>query len=461
MHVQHLVIGSGAGGALTAALLAEAGKEVLLLEEGSRFSNDVRHPFSIERMASQYRNGGMTVAAGRPPIAYSEGCCVGGTTEINAGLYREASEETLAQWGSSFLIRDLSAETLEPHYVQIAADLSVQPLPGPAPRASQVLAEGAASVGWTATEVPRMYTYGPEGAVKQAMTRTYLPRASAAGALVASGTRAERLVFNGSQVVGVKTPFGLARADHIWLCAGAIGTAALLRRSGIRLNIGNTLQLHPVVRLVSRFDESMQGDDVPVHQVQPPDRNATLGGLLSTPSRIALALTDDWANNASAAEDWAQCAVYYATISAEGHGYVRSMPHGAERLVSFRLTKRDKARLGLNLADLARLMFAAGACCVYPGVRGGGTIDRPRDAHRIAASVAEGAASVLSFHLFSTTPMGEDTRRSAVDSFGRVRRVTNLRVNDAAMLPASPGVNPQATVMAIARRNVIAFLRDD
>jgi choline dehydrogenase-like flavoprotein len=32
-----------------------------------------------------------------------------------------------------------------------------------------------------------------------------------------------------------------------------------------------------------------------------------------------------------------------------------------------------------------------------------------------------------------------------------------LYVNDASMLPDSPGVNPQGTVMALARRNALAF----
>nr|MBA2445152.1 hypothetical protein [Nocardioidaceae bacterium] len=37
----------------------------------------------------------------------------------------------------------------------------------------------------------------------------------------------------------------------------------------------------------------------------------------------------------------------------------------------------------------------------------------------------------------------------------------NLRVNDASLLPWAPGINPQGTLMAIAHRNVDAFLVDD
>jgi nucleoside-diphosphate-sugar epimerase len=54
--------------------------------------------------------------------------------------------------------------------------------------------------------------------------------------------------------------------------------------------------------------------------------------------------------------------------------------------------------------------------------------------------------------------MGENPDVCATDSFGRVRGFHNLYVNDASLLPDSPGVNPQGTTMAIALRNADAFV---
>ena len=67
---QVLVIGSGAGGATTAAILAEAGHDVLVVEEGPWVEQGSVVPFSLEQMDQQYRAGGVTVAFGRPSIAY-------------------------------------------------------------------------------------------------------------------------------------------------------------------------------------------------------------------------------------------------------------------------------------------------------------------------------------------------------------------------------------------------------
>lgn len=59
-HVRHVVVGSGPGGALSAALLAEAGKEVLVLEQGPEIALEHTVPCGPGEMSAKYRNGGLT-----------------------------------------------------------------------------------------------------------------------------------------------------------------------------------------------------------------------------------------------------------------------------------------------------------------------------------------------------------------------------------------------------------------
>ena len=456
---EHLVIGSGAGGALTAALLAEAGRDVLVLEEGPLVPPGSVEPFSLAQLAAQYRNGGVTAALGRPPVAYAEGCCVGGSTEVNAGLYHPPGEEMLARWRASHAVADLGTDALAPYVALVEEALSIQPLPHPAPRASQVLAEGAAALGLPAREVPRWYRYDDGIPVKQSMTRTFLPRALDAGARLAADTRVRRIELRRGRAVGAMTTRGLVTAEHVWVCAGAIGSAALLQRSGLRGRIGATLSMHPTIKAVARFDSPLDfGDDVPVHQVKPPDARVSIGGSASRPGYVALALADDWAANRELAETPGELGVYYAAIRPEGHGRVLALPGLRDPLVTFALRKADMTRLGEALVTLTRLLLAAGATSVHPGVRGGGAVTRAEDAERAARLVTRAGTSLVTLHLFSTIPFGEDADRCPVDSYGRLRGVAGLRVNDASLLPDAPGVNPQGTVQAIAARNVAHFL---
>ena len=54
--------------------------------------------------------------------------------------------------------------------------------------------------------------------------------------------------------------------------------------------------------------------------------------------------------------------------------------------------------------------------------------------------------------------MGENQTLCAADSFGRVHGIPNLHLADASLLCSAPGVNPQGSIMAFARRNALAFL---
>jgi choline dehydrogenase-like flavoprotein len=66
--------------------------------------------------------------------------------------------------------------------------------------------------------------------------------------------------------------------------------------------------------------------------------------------------------------------------------------------------------------------------------------------------------SLSSVHVFSSCPMGENLQLCAADSFGRVHGFANLYIADASLIPDSPGVNPQGTVMALALRNANHFI---
>jgi choline dehydrogenase-like flavoprotein len=463
-----LVIGSGAGGATTAAILAEAGLDVLVVEEGDWVDQGEVVPFSLEQMDRQYRSGGVTVALGRPSIAYTEGRCAGGGTEVNSGLYRRPGSSTLERWRSGWTVRDFTDEEFFANCDEIEQALSVQTVPGRQSAASERLRRGAASLGWDHDEIPRWMTY-PEGGSaadgrRQSMTKTYLPRAVRAGARVVCGHRVDRLVLDQGRAFRAELsgpggePVTVDFAD-VFVCGGAIQSPALLQRSGLRRLVGRGLAVHPTVKLAARFGEPVNVvDDVPVHQVTEFAPALSFGGSASHPGLVALALTDHWEEMRHAVTSWPEIAVYYAAITSEGRGRVTAIPGLADPLVTYRLTRRDRALLGQGLARLAMVMLEAGALEVFPSFRDAPVVRNRADLAALTGSFTATAASVMTVHLCSTVPMGEDHTRAAADSFGLVHGTDNVRVNDASLLPDAPGVNPQASVMAVALRNARRFV---
>ena len=95
---------------------------------------------------------------------------------------------------------------------------------------------------------------------------------------------------------------------------------------------------------------------------------------------------------------------------------------------------------------------------MYPSITGGRVARSVRDLASWWDGVDRRRSNLMTVHLTSTVRMGQDATRTGADSFGRVHGMSNLRVNDASLLPDAPGVNPQAAIMTIALRNAEHFL---
>jgi choline dehydrogenase-like flavoprotein len=463
-----IVIGSGAGGAVTAATLAAAGRTVTVLEEGPWVEPDAMEPFSLEEMVAKYRHGGSSAAIGRPTIAYVEGRCVGGSTEINSGLYHRLPSELAREWQATYAIDEFTPEQLDAYAVGVERRLSVSQLPGAPPVSSAVLERGAAKLGWRSREFARVFKYEQNGrAVKQTMARTFLPQAIGAGANVLADCRVTRLVRRGDRVLGVRCearrPDGTVerstiRAEHVFVCGGAIQTPALLQRSGIRARIGTGLKLHPTVKIAARFPHPIDHGDVPMHRVTEFAPSLTIGGSASRRGHVAIALADSGGDYSQALAEWEHVAVYYAAIRSIGSGRVVALPGMRAPLVLYNLTDADMSRLARALVHLGEVLLAAGAVELYPSASGGVIAREPHDLAQWWDALTRSRANLMTVHLTSSVRMGENQSLTGADSFGRVWGLRNLRVNDASVMPDAPGVNPQASIMAIAVRNSEHFL---
>jgi choline dehydrogenase-like flavoprotein len=474
-----LVIGSGAGGATVAARLAEAGRDVVIVEEGP-YVDHADVPEEVpEAMNRLWRGGGLTVALGQTPVAYAEGRCVGGGTEINSAIMQRAPETLLESWAKTYQIADFGPTQLKPYYDRAAAIVNASLTAGPLGAATDILRLAGATLGWKTSPLERaqrhcvgtnLCSVGCPTGGKQSMTATQIPAALACGARLIAECNVRRLVLEGSHVARVnavargwdgqrhRVSF---RPRDVFVCAGAVHTAALLRRSGMRRNVGDTLRLHPTIKVVARFAREVNAhrSRLPLNAITEFMPDQRLGGSIFLPGYFGMSIAEDWENRRWLLQEWRNCGMYYAMVRGVGTGTVRPMPGLAEPLVRYALAGVDWTNLGLGVARLGQAMFAAGATHVYPSIAGhpGWTsLDSCIEfAHR---ALPANRTNLMTIHLFSSCPPGEDLVRCATDSFGRIHGTENVFLADASQIPEAPGVNPQLTIMAMALRNAEAFL---
>jgi choline dehydrogenase-like flavoprotein len=279
---------------------------------------------------------------------------------------------------------------------------------------------------------------------------------------VVPDTRVIRLLRDRDRVVGARVaitrPDGTRetaniRAEHVFVCCGAIHTPALLQRSGIRSNIGGGLKLHPTVKIAARFPHPVDHGDVPMHRVTEFAPHLTIGGSASRKGQVAMALAEATHDIDEAMADWENIAVYYAAIRSEGSGRVRALPGLTSPLTTYKLTEADMSRLAQGLVHLGEVLFAAGATELYPSLVGGPVARQLADIGAWWDRSTRANTNLMTVHMTSTVRMGNDRSRTGTDSYGQVWDVANLHVNDGSLLPDAPGVNPQAAIMTIATRN--------
>lgn len=477
--VQVLVVGSGAGGAMTALELATSGLDVCVLEQGSRWPAGDYGRGSVEAMRRLYRRRGMTPILGRVPIGYVEGACVGGSTEINSGFWHRTPREVLLRWKAQFDLAHASANELVPHFEHAERLLDVSSYAAPPPKSTEVFARGIDAMGWAAAHVPRAApgcqstnacAAGCPTGAKQGMSRSVIPRAEAAGARILTDCAVQLLVAQRDRITGVLAELRrddgsheLVRidAEHVFLCAGPTETPALLRRSNIKHHIGDSLRIHPMLKVAAVFPERIDAQDsvLPLLQVKEFWPEISMGGAFFTPGHLAMLLGDNWLETQHEMARYRNMASYYVAVRGSGRGSVRSSLLGdGAPVLRYELSDEDLLNLSKGLARLATLLLAAGATHVHPTVQGLPTIRNEVEAIRwLDERLPRAALSLTTVHAFSSCPIGERRDRCAADSFGKVHGYENLYVNDASILPDSPGVNPQGSVMALARRNAIHF----
>ncbi|MGQ9865522.1 MAG: GMC family oxidoreductase N-terminal domain-containing protein [Pseudanabaenaceae cyanobacterium] len=438
-----VVIGAGPGGAVTAQALAAAGREVLWLEEGPHLPLAACAPFSRAELEQKYRCGGLTVTLGRPQIQYVEGRCVGGGSEVNSGLYHRLPTDLRQAWAQAHNLPEFGEADLAPHFAAIEEELSISYGEGPPPLPAQKLMVGAAALGLTAQEIPRWF----RGDRKQSMTETLVPQALAHGVQLRAHCRVRRVQW-GRGRWEIHADGLTVAAANVFVCGGAIQTPALLQRSGFRGKIGRSLQMHPTVRAIAVFPEKVNqpGLGVAAHQVKASDRYR-FGSSAATPGYVKLGLLDQ----PGAEVPWEHTAMYYVALAGgERGGSVHVWPGCWDPIVRYALTPRDRAELRAGLEQLSRLLLAAGATAIYPGVAGWPPVRSPTDLAAWPETLPK-ESRFMTVHLFGSCPLGQ-----AVDPWGQVTQ--GLYINDGSLLPGALGVNPQGTIMAVARRNIQHFL---
>ncbi len=467
-----VIVGSGAGGAAAAAELAAAGLDVIVLEAGEHYNRDNYPSDPLEAVASLYRDAGLTIAEGRPPIPVPVAKVVGGTTVINSGTCFRAPDPVLEDWRQRFGIE--WAGELDSDYAEAEEFLRVTPLdPATMGRNGQLAMEGAAAIGASGGPISRnagscnqcsSCPFGCEIDAKRGMHVSYLPRAVAAGARIRAGVQVNRVLVEDGRAVGVRGVAGgndrrrayTVRARHAVIVAGgALGTPELLLRSGLGgRQVGRNFHMHPACWVGARYEEEVRGWDG-VMQSYYVDQWEQRGLLLEA-TFTPLAFGGAWLLGAGrehqrAMLDFGHIGSIGVHLSDRSSGHINVASDGSTK-ASYKLTEADARLLAYGIARAAEIHFAAGATEVYPNIGRVGVLQPGRLAEFEATAFKASELRLEAFHPMGTARIAADPGEGVCASDGSVNGTTALYVADTSLFPTSVGVNPMMTAIAFSKQ---------
>ena len=488
------VVGSGPGGAIMASRLADAGAEVVVLEEGGYHTKadfDMQEATAYPRL---YQDRGNRATADLS-IVILQGRAVGGGTVVNWTTSFRTPDDVLALWREKEGA-ELTPEALRPHFAEVEKRLGITKVDlddvNPNNRA---LYDGCKKMGWSVDTIKRNVReclrtgYCGMGCpidAKQSATLTYLPDAVARGATIYANCRVRRIEWDGTRaqaVVGEILHPGTQRQTgrivrveprELVLSCGALNTPALLLRSGLAQGpVGKKTWLHPTVAMLAIYRDNIEGyygapqsvashhfahrephagffmEAAPIHPMLAglafPGIGAQLTGQMGMLPNVAVAIAlmiDGFGEGEEG-----------GTVSLRSDGAPKiDYPFGPRHIECFRAGMRT----------LAQAHLANGALRVSSLHMPAIVLRSEKDLAALeTATFGPNRCAVFTAHQMGGCRMGADPARSVVRPDLRHHFIDNPWVADGSVFPTSLGVNPMESIYGVsswAAQNVRAAL---
>jgi long-chain-alcohol oxidase len=477
------IVGSGAGGGVAAAVLADAGLDVVVVEGGGYFDDADFDGSELHALTQIY--AGSPTATDDQSVGLIAGACLGGGTVVNYSTSFRTPDDVRAEWAAHG-VPAFTGEEYTASLDAVCERLGVnQEHNAPSTRDAK-LRDGAMALGWHVDAMPRNVDgrcdqgvdcgscgLGCRLGAKQSTVKTWLRDAHEEGARLLVRTRVERVLIEQGCARGVEAR--TARGDRVTVRAravvaacGALHTPALLRRSGLQnQHVGRHLALHPATAVWGVYDEELrpwEGTMQALYSDEHRDLDAGYGVKYETAAALPhLAVPFfPWRGSAPHHElmQALSSSVAFGVLLRDRDGGEVRVGRDGEPVVRYRLSPYDLRHVRTGIEGAAQMHEAAGARRVFtsqsdwvsyePGARGGAAERERFMAAADACGYGAGRTQFASFHLMGSARMGGSPGTSAVAPTGETWDVRDLYVFDGSAFPSASGVNPQVSIQAIA-----------
>ncbi len=483
------VVGSGAGGGVVAGEMAVRGRRVVVLEAGSGQQAPDFNQNEFVGTSQLYLDGGLTSSTDLG-VAILAGATLGGGTTVNWQTALALPDDVREEWANISGCGHFGAQSFSDSLAAIMSRLHVGTDESEVNPNNDALKRGCEALGadWTLIARNAHYcdpwqcgscVFGCRHGGKQSTAVTYLCDAQALGdTTIVPNCRVERVVLRNGRVVGVVAvatnpatgqsyPVRV-KAQQVALAAGALRSPLVLLRSGVTSPaLGRNLFLHPTSAVTGTYTDRVDAWSGPPQTVMS-DHFAHLSGLYgfrleaapAHPGLIALATPWFGARDHRLLMQEAGHISAFIVLTRDKHSGRVRLGRSGQPVIEYKPGKQEQAHLRRGIAEATRVHVAAGAQAVQTlhnrrhALRGE-SVHSPSAVDAFcrqvgAARLDANYSTLFSAHQMGTCAMGTDSEKAVCGPDGQVFGVRGLYITDGSAFPASSGVNPMITIMALA-----------
>jgi choline dehydrogenase-like flavoprotein len=488
-----VVVGSGSGGGVAAAVLAQAGKRVIILETGSYLNESDFVQVELLAYQSLFLRGGFFPSADGM-ISIAAGGTVGGGSTVNWSNSLLTPATVRTSWANDGLT-DVDTPAFDEHLQAVYDRINCNDKVATQNQPHQRLADGAAKLGYSYRVAmlnidpekydPKLIGYsgmGDQTGAKQGTLRTYLQDASDAGASLMPNTCADRILTENGKAVGVEATYTdpqtqvstrvVIHAPAVVAAAGSLETPALLLRSGIGgPAAGAELRLHPASLVTGIYDEPQDpwfGPAMAGIMNEFSEVNDCFGYIIECVQHLPGLFTTvvPWLSGAQHKEltrKYRYRADWVFIVKDRGAGSV-TLDENGQALHWYPFTDElDRRHFREAAVTAIRMQEAAGAQQIFLAGQKFAPWQRGEDLEAFIDKVnrvpiGPGGTPVFSAHQMCSAKLGSDPQTSVAKPNGELHDTAGVWIADASGMPSCSGVNPMVSTMALAHRSATNML---